>query len=97
METAIKNQPKTLINRYDLVSLDQQQAVFESIMSNSPVAFVYIDLDGNVITCNPAFEGLFGFSLEELRGHNIDNFITRSDTIEEARALTLRATKIPKY
>ncbi len=84
---------KPAIGRYNLVSPDLQQAVFESIMSNSPVAFVYIDMEGDVITCNPAFEGLFGYSLDELQGHNIDDFISRTDNLEEARALTLRATQ----
>ncbi len=79
--------------RYDLVSADQKQAVFEALMGNSPVAFVYIDLFGNVITCNPAFEALFGYSLEELIGQDIDRFITTPESYEEARALTIRATR----
>ena len=80
-------------HRYDLVSADQKQAVFEALMGNNPVAFVYIDLFGKVITCNPAFEVLFGYSLKELFGQEIDKYITTPETYEEAHSLTIRATK----
>jgi|WetSurMetagenome_2_1015567.scaffolds.fasta_scaffold58265_1 diguanylate cyclase (GGDEF)-like protein/PAS domain S-box-containing protein len=79
-------------HRYELVSADQKQAVFEALMGNSPVAFVYIDLFGNVITCNPAFEVLFGYSLKELFDQDIDRFITTTELYEEAHSLTIRAT-----
>ena len=80
-----------MTNRYDLVSQSQQRAVFESLLGSSPVAFVYIDIKGNVVTCNPAFESLFGYSLSEMTGNNIDIFITNKETLEEARELTTRA------
>jgi len=78
-------------NRIDFVSRSQQRAVFEALLGSSPVAVVYIDMRGFVVTCNPAFESLFGYSLDEMRGRSVDEFVSSSATYEEARNLTLQA------
>jgi diguanylate cyclase (GGDEF)-like protein/PAS domain S-box-containing protein len=77
---------------FDQIPSDQQIAVYRAMTGSSPLAFVYIDVAGNVITCNPAFETLFGYSLGEMTGKHIDYFISNKESLQEALDLTLRVT-----
>lgn len=77
---------------FDQIPVDQQTAVFRAMTGSSPIAIVYIDLEGNVISCNPAFENLFGYSLDEMVGKPIDYFISNKESLQEAMALTRRVT-----
>lgn len=47
--------------------LSIQNACLEQLFDNSPDAIVMLDLQYRIISCNPAFEGLFGYSLEEAK------------------------------
>ena len=63
--------------------LRQQKAVFEAILENSPVALVNIDLQGKVLYWNKESEQLFGYSVEEAVGQNVDNLVAKDETIRE--------------
>ena len=43
---------------------------FEALLLNIPTAVVVIDLDGRVVSWNPAAERLTGYTAEELVGKN---------------------------
>lgn len=45
----------------------QQKEYFEALVKNSPVAIVIMDMDSNILACNPAFEKLYGYQQEEVR------------------------------
>jgi len=70
---------------------NRQREYFETLVSNSPVAIVVLDRDQQIVTCNPAFERLFGFSNEEALGQNLDMLITTEGTRSEAAAYTEEA------
>lgn len=55
--------------------LQSQKHYFEAIVQNSPVAIVTIDMEGDILQCNPAFEMLFGYSGSEIAGCNLDKLI----------------------
>ncbi|MDH3459354.1 MAG: GAF domain-containing protein, partial [Gemmatimonadota bacterium] len=40
----------------------QQREYFETLVRNSPVAIVTLDRDHNIVSCNPTFEKLFGYT-----------------------------------
>ena len=68
-----------------------QQKYFEELVRNSPVAIVTLDTSHDVLSCNPAFESLFGFTQDEILGHNLDDLITTPDTRVDAMGYTRQA------
>jgi PAS domain S-box-containing protein len=69
----------------------QQQQYFQELVDNSPVAIVTLDVDHDVVSCNPAFEKLFDYSEEEVVGKNLDDLITTDETRREAVSYTEQA------
>jgi PAS domain S-box-containing protein len=67
------------------------QQYFEVLVRNNPVAIVNLDLDNNITSCNPAFERLFGYTEQEVKGRNLDRLVTTEGTLAEAQAYTERA------
>ncbi|MCZ6754524.1 MAG: response regulator [Gemmatimonadetes bacterium] len=74
----------------------RQSQYFEELVRNSPVAIVTLDPGHNVVSCNPAFEDLYGYDQTEVQGKNLDDLITTSDTKAEAVAYTKEAGDRPE-
>ena len=75
---------------HDLTELKQVQAeshrrelYWETLVQNIPVAVVILDRQGDIQSCNPAFEGLFGYGEFEVVGKNLDRLLVAA---EETRA-----------
>ncbi len=66
----------------------RQKQYFEELVRNSPVAIVVLNAGHNILSCNPAFESLFGYSQEEVANRNLDQLITTEETRAEAVAYT---------
>ncbi len=73
-------------------NIQRQQAYFESLVRESPVAIVALDQKGCIMLCNPAFERLFGYGAREVQGRELDPLITTADTRREAESYTQQAT-----
>ena len=71
--------------------LVREKQFLETLNHNSPVAIVVLDNDENIVSCNPAFERLYGYEAQEIIGKNLDTLITTPDMIEEASAYTKQA------
>ncbi len=69
----------------------QQQQYFQELVENSPVAIVTLDVNHDVVSCNPAFETLFDYAEEEVVGKNLDDLITTDETRMEAVSYTEQA------
>ncbi len=69
----------------------EQRQYFAELVSNSPVAIVTLDVNHNVVSANPAFEKLYGFTEPEVVGKDLDQFITTETTRIEAAAYTEQA------
>ncbi|MBK9926893.1 MAG: PAS domain S-box protein [Anaerolineales bacterium] len=67
---------------------DRQRRYFESLILNSPVAIVVLDNDENIVSSNPAFETLYGFTNEEIIGSNLNSLITNDESRQEADQYT---------
>lgn len=72
--------------------LRRQRTYFHALFWNSPEAIVSLDEKHRVVDINPAFEEMFGYSIEELRGKNIDNFILPDEEREKGEELTKQVT-----
>jgi hypothetical protein len=68
-----------------------QKQYFEDLVKNNPVAIVTLDVDHNVVSCNPAFEQLYGYTQAEVIGRNLDELITTEATRSEAVGYTEQA------
>ncbi|MHC4235434.1 MAG: GAF domain-containing protein [Planctomycetota bacterium] len=68
-----------------------QKQYFEELVHNSPVAIVTLDVNHDVVSCNPAFQQLYGYSEEEVTGRNLDDLITTEATRTEAVGYTQQA------
>lgn len=69
-------------------TLRKSQQKFDSLFRSSPEALVYVDEKSNILDINSQFTKLFGYTLEEIKGRNInDGMIHPQDKIEEAEYL----------
>jgi diguanylate cyclase (GGDEF)-like protein/PAS domain S-box-containing protein len=67
-------------------ALQKSQQEFASLFNSSPEALVYVDAKSNIINLNPRFTELFGYTLKEIKGRNInEGFIHPPDKIEEGK------------
>src|SRR5829696_963334 len=68
----------------------RQKEYFEALVLNSPVAIAIIDLDGNVVSWNPAAERLFGYTQAKAVGRSIDDLLAETPAM---RAEVLKYTQ----
>ena len=73
----------------------RQKQYFEDLVLNNPVAIVTLDPEHVVVTCNPAFEALYGYSQTEVVGRKLDELITTEETRAEATSYTNEAISGP--
>ncbi len=74
----------------DEAEIQRQKQYFEAIFQNSPVAIVTLDLSGGIVTLNPAFERLFGYSPGEVAGRKLEDLITPPEYQDAAQDYTRR-------
>jgi PAS domain S-box-containing protein len=72
--------------------LKKARKMFASLFNSSPEAVLYHDKEGCIININPRFTELFGYTLEEIKGRNIDEgMIYPANKIKEGKILTQKA------
>jgi len=75
-------------------ALQQSQQELANIFKNMSEALVYLDNKGTILNINPRFTELFGYTLDEIKGKNIDNGIIHSPKMfEEGKKITKKALK----
>lgn len=97
---SIENQRGTIYIFHDITQrkraeteLQRQKQYYEGIFQNNPVAIVTLDLNEHIITCNPAFERLFGYSQVEVIGRKQDELIISQEYREQALDFTRRVRR----
>ena len=75
-------------------ALYKSQQEFDSLFKSSPEALVYMDENSNILNINPRFTELFGYTLDEVKGKNLDGGIIHPPgKMEEGKRLTKKALK----
>jgi PAS domain S-box-containing protein len=64
--------------------VQREKQYFESLVLNSPVAIIVVDLDNKVVSWNPAAERLFGYTQIEAIGCRIDDLVAPGNMQTEA-------------
>ncbi|MCK4241169.1 MAG: diguanylate cyclase, partial [Candidatus Atribacteria bacterium] len=75
-------------------ALIKSRQEFASLFKSNPEALVYLDEKGIILDANLRFCELFGYTLKEIKGRNIDDgMIHPSDKIKEGKRLTVNGLK----
>ena len=86
IETFVKQASIALQQKKTEEALRQSQQEFISIFRDNPEVAVYVDEKGNILDINLRFIELFGHSLKEIKGKNINSGIIHPpDKIEEGK------------
>jgi len=75
----------------------RQRQYFEQLLANSPVAIVVVDERQDVVSCNPGFEKLFGYTGTEAIGRNLDDLVTNEEMRAAAVAYSLQGLNEPVH
>jgi PAS domain S-box-containing protein len=68
-------------------SFRKTETLLDQLFQNAPLAVTLLNEDGNVVQINRGFEETFGFTLEELQGKGLNQFIVPSDLVTEGNDL----------
>lgn len=63
------------------------ETLFYQLFQNTPLAVTLLNEEGNVVRINKGFEEMFGFSVEELQGKGLNQFIVPDDLESEGNDL----------
>ena len=69
-------------------SLQKEKAYLDQLFEGSLEAIIMTDLDGKVLKVNSAFLNLFGFTMNEVLDHKVDDLIADPGNREESRKIT---------
>jgi PAS domain S-box-containing protein len=78
-------------------SAQRQKQYFEELVRNSPVAIVTLDRGLDIVSCNPAFEKLFGYASTDSIGKNLDDLVATEATRSEAEQYSQAALTQPVH
>ncbi len=76
-------------------ALMREKQFVEALILHSPVAIVVLDEKESIVSCNPAFEQLYGYTSAEVMGKNLDALVTTPETIQSAQEYTQHALHAP--
>lgn len=68
--------------------IQRQRQYFQAIFNSASDAIVSLDLHGNVVSVNPSFEKLFGYTQAEIQGRNLDRIIVDKRDYHDAADVT---------
>lgn len=71
-------------------NLELSQQNYEDLFANASDAIWIHDIEGNIILANKAFEKLTGYSVSELTGKNVREFLTPPEALPLARQMRNR-------
>lgn len=79
------------------VEKHQQQTEYEhlfleALIQSTSFAIVRLDSKHHIITCNEAFEELFGYTCDEIIGKHLDDMIASDDLFREASQISASVT-----
>ena len=90
--TAISNSEYAKNLEASAREIQESQERFERLFIDNPEAAVHLDSSFHILNVNPRFMRLFGYSLDEIKGKHINDFIVPKDKMEEAVVFDERAS-----
>jgi PAS domain S-box-containing protein len=74
-------------------SLKESEEKFKALFAGGPEPSVYLDSDFHILDVNRRFEQLFGYSLAEIKGKQLDDIVVQEGKKEEATTLNEKAVE----
>jgi len=71
----------------------RERQYFEVLVHNNPVSIVVLDTDHRIVSCNPAFEALYGYRQDEVAGEILDHLVATPESRHEAVSYTVQASE----
>jgi PAS domain S-box-containing protein len=68
-------------------TMKKTETLFSQLFQDSPMAITMLDDKGNVVKINKGFEEMFGYSLKELKGNGLNQFIVPDELEAEGNDL----------
>jgi PAS domain S-box-containing protein len=94
LQTLASSMSVALESAHLFTEIESQRQYLEAIITNSPVAIITADLNGKVVSWNPAAETLFGYTPAEAIGKDTNDLIALSDEIRaEALICSIQTRK----
>ena len=90
---APKSAPKKPRTKAKLLDDSQLDVYFRHLFESSPEGIVTLDKSGIVVDANEAFLTLFGHSLQEIKGLELDDLIVPENLSDEGKTLSRRVLK----
>jgi len=70
--------------------INKRQKYLESVLHHAPYAIVTLNSSHQVVEWNPGAEQIFGYNQEDARGKNLDDLVSGSERVAEAKGFTER-------
>jgi diguanylate cyclase (GGDEF)-like protein/PAS domain S-box-containing protein len=86
LQAVLTNLEQLVAERTDEIT--HQKEFYQALVDNSPIAIVSLDSNQCILSCNPAFERLFGYSMGEACGQLLDGLIATPEDWLQAAAYT---------
>ena len=74
-------------------TLLEDEIKFRNLFENTPVGIVMLDKFDKIISINKGFENIFQYSLNEIKGCNINDVVAPDQFVDEARSLSAESLK----
>lgn len=74
-------------------SLRRHREFLHQLFDNSPFGIAVLDINNRFLNINTEFERIFQYTLDEIMGEYIDDYIASGEKMEEAMGLATRAQK----
>jgi PAS domain S-box-containing protein len=68
--------------------LQYQKIRFQQLLENAPIGILQVDLQDRILDANEAFRQMFQYSLDEIKGRNINQTIAPADLLAESEAIS---------
>ena len=68
--------------------LYESETKFKNLFENAPVGIVMLDKFDQIITINKGFENIFQYTLDEIKGRNINEVVAPDQFVDEAKLLS---------
>ncbi len=79
------------------IKLQRERQFLDALQNHSPIAIQVLDEQNKVISCNPAFERLYGVSEAEVVGQHISYYYKDTEILDNALAFLEMARKSPQH
>jgi PAS domain S-box-containing protein len=86
-------QPRLPVGTNSVKQVEDHTLYFQQLFENSPEGVVFIDKQDRIIDINHGFTKLFGYTLKEAKGRQLDDLIVPKDLLREADDLSSRVTR----